>query len=95
VFIYSCPASSSIKQRMVYASSRRAIPLIVSELGVKVDTKIETSEVDELTLKFLMREVHGVEVVEEKKTFARPRGPPRRAPKKVESEGGNGESGTE
>jgi twinfilin len=95
VFIYSCPASSSIKQRMVYASSRRAIPMVASEMGLKVDTKIETSEVDELTLKFLTKEIHGVEVVEEKKTFARPRGPPRRAQKVAETESANGESGTD
>jgi hypothetical protein len=80
---------------MVYASSRWAIPMIATELGVKVDARIETAEVDELTLKFLMREIHGVEVVEEKKTFPRPRGPPRRAPKKEEGEGRNGESGAE
>jgi hypothetical protein len=63
---------------MVYASSRNAILSAAADLGVKVDTKIETSEVDELTLKYLTREIHGPDVVEEKKTFARPRGPPRR-----------------
>jgi hypothetical protein len=84
---------------MLYASSKSAILSVATELGVKVDTKIETSEVDELTLKFLMREVHGVEetVVEQKKTFARPRGPPKRVRKVIETEdgGGNGDSGTE
>lgn len=98
VFIYSCPASSSIKQRMLYASSKSAILSAAAELGVKVDTKIETSEVDDLTLKFLMREVHGVEAVEEKKTFARPRGPPKRADKKLAdttAAAENADSGTE
>jgi len=82
---------------MLYASSKSAILAVASELGVKVDTKIETSEVDELTLKFLTREVHGVEeTVEEKKTFARPKGPPKRVKKVAETEGGgNGDSGTE
>jgi len=47
---------------------------VAKDLGVVVDTKTETSEVDELTLTFLRREIHGVEV-EEKKIFARPRGP--------------------
>jgi hypothetical protein len=50
---------------------------VAKDLGVVVDTKIETSEVDELTLAFLKKEVHGVEV-EEKKSFARPRGPVKR-----------------
>lgn len=94
VFIYSCPPTSSIKQRMLYASSRRAILVIAGELGVNVDTKIETSEVDELTLKYLMKQVHGVEeVVEEnkKKPFARPKGPQKRVQKTASA----GDSGTE
>jgi len=78
VFIYSCPSSSSVKQRMVYASSRRAILTLATDFGIKVETKIETSDVDELTLTHLTKEVHGLEAVEEKKTFARPRGPPKR-----------------
>ena len=94
VFIYSCPSSSSIKLRMLYASNRRAILAIAGELGVKVDTKIETSEVDELTLNYLMKQVHGVEeVVEEntKKSFARPKGPQKRVQKTASA----GDSGTE
>jgi hypothetical protein len=81
---------------MVYASSRSAILAIAAELGAKVDVKIETSEVDELTLKFLSKEVHGAEIVEEKRSFARPRGPPRRAQKVVkDDDAGNTGSGTE
>jgi ribosomal protein L12E/L44/L45/RPP1/RPP2 len=79
---------------MLYASSRRAILVIAEELGVRVDTKIETSEVDELTLKYLMKQVHGVEeVLEEnkKKVFARPKGPQKRVQKTASS----GDSGTE
>jgi hypothetical protein len=82
---------------MVYASSRSAVLAIAKELGLNVDTKIETSEVDELTLKNLKREVHGVEeiVEDKKKSFARPRGPQKRV-QKVASEGNaSGESGTE
>jgi twinfilin len=95
VFIYSCPSSSTIKQRTLYASSRSSILSVAAELGVNIDTKIETSEVDELTLKFLAREIHGAEVVEEKKTFARPKGPPKRSQKVADSAEGNTEPGTE
>lgn len=105
VFIYSCPPTSNIKQKMLYASSRRAILSIAKDLGITIDTKIETSEVDELTLKFLKRELHGEEIVEEKKKgFARPRGPVRRVQKEkvgeenesasASGDGGEGE-GTE
>ena len=79
---------------MLYASNRRAILAIAGELGVKVDTKIETSEVDELTLNYLMKQVHGVEeFVEEntKKSFARPKGPQKRVQKTASA----GDSGTE
>jgi len=79
----------------VYASSRRAILAVAEELGVKVDTKLETSEVDELTLSYLMRQVHGAEAVEEKKPFARPRGPPRRTRKVTEDAAPSGDSGAE
>jgi len=85
VFIYTCPSHYNIKNRMIYASSRALlINEVESTLGVHVDKKIETSEVDELTIAFLKREIHGVEV-EEKKAFARPRGPMKRKNLKVES----------
>lgn len=85
---------------MLYASSRSAILSVASELGIKVETKIETSEVDELTLKYLLKEVHGDEHVvdEKKKGFARPKGPMRRVQRMgtpAGSSGGEGESGTE
>ena len=63
---------------MVYASSRRAILALAADLGINAEAKIETSDVNDLTLSFLSREVHGAEPPEEKKTFARPRGPPKR-----------------
>jgi hypothetical protein len=70
---------------MIYASSRTfLLNEVESTLGVHVDKKIETSEVDELTIAFLKREIHGVEV-EEKKAFARPRGPQKRNNLKVET----------
>ena len=79
---------------MVYASSKSAVLSVAAELGLNVGTKIETGEVDELTLKFLTREVHGADVVEEKKTFARPRGPQKRA-QKVATADPSAESGAE
>jgi len=85
LFIYTCPSHSNIKNRMIYASSRTfLLNEVESTLGVHVDKKIETSEVDELTIAFLKREIHGVEV-EEKKAFARPRGPQKRNNLKVET----------
>ena len=76
---------------MLYASNRGALVFVASELGIKIDVKIETGDVQELSLKYLMREIHGEEIVEEKKTFARPRGPLKRNNLKA----GNAGSGTE
>jgi hypothetical protein len=100
VFIYSCPTTSSIKNRMLYASSRSTVLAAAAELGITADAKIETSEVDEVTLKHITKEVHGDEPVadEKKKGFARPRGPMRRVQRTgtpAQSSGGEGESGTE
>jgi|SRR5579859_2338607 len=80
VFIYTCPATSSIKQRMLYASSLRAMLYVAPQLGLSVTKKLETCDVDELSLRFLWREVHGEAQTmdESKKGFARPRGPPKR-----------------
>ena len=39
---------------------------MAAELGIKIDVKIETGDVEELSLRYLMREVHGEEIVEEK-----------------------------
>jgi hypothetical protein len=76
---------------MLYASNRGALVFVAAELGIKIDIKIETGDVEELSLKYLIKEIHGEEVVvvEEKKTFARPRGPPKRN-QKVGNAGGSG-----
>lgn len=80
---------------MLYASNRGALVFVAAELGVKIDAKIETGDVEELSLKYLLREIHGEEVVvEEKKSFARPRGPPKRN-QKVGNAGSNAGSGAE
>lgn len=40
VFIYTCPSSSSIKERMLNASSRRSILHLAESEGVKVTHKV-------------------------------------------------------
>ena len=41
IFIYTCPSSSRIKERMLYASSKSAILAAVQEqAGLKVDKKV-------------------------------------------------------
>lgn len=86
--IYSCPSSSPIKDRMVYASgvssafthARSLLPA-----GSLANRKVETSDPGELDEAYLKSELGigeggstPVTEVEEKKAFARPKGPGRR-----------------
>lgn len=40
IFMYTCPSGSSIKERMLYASSRNNALGIASEQGLKVSKKV-------------------------------------------------------
>ncbi|KAJ7632156.1 hypothetical protein FB45DRAFT_911660 [Roridomyces roridus] len=86
VYIYSCPSGSPVKQRMVYASGFNALffhaknILADSLLTRKIETSTPT-EIDEVYLRSELDLVSGQGTPgsgEEKKPFARPRGPARR-----------------
>jgi len=94
VFIYSCPGSSPIKHRMMYSSGSAFVYRTASSLlGDAPDKqiqllsrRIETSDPDELTASHLRQ--FGLDlagdtasqpnIAEDKKPFARPRGPAKR-----------------
>jgi len=90
VFIYSCPSTSPIKNRMLYSSGSvstyEAAKSILASLSPAVmiaSRKIETSDPKELDEAFLKAElglpnVTATEKVENSKGFAKPKGPPRR-----------------
>ena len=40
VFVYTCPSGSSIKERMVHASSRRTAITIAENEGLKIEKKV-------------------------------------------------------
>ncbi|KAI1623647.1 PTK9 protein tyrosine kinase 9 [Exophiala viscosa] len=48
VFIYVCPGTSKVKERMVYASSRRGLLHVAEMEGVKVLKRLEAGGPDEL-----------------------------------------------
>ncbi|TFK76569.1 actin depolymerizing protein [Pluteus cervinus] len=96
VFIYSCPSSSPIKHRMLYSSGSASVFNAIKTLFGEVlvpqselsSRKIETSDPTELNEAYLRSEL-GLDnagekpqtvVTEEKKPFARPRGPAKRRP---------------
>ncbi|KAF9963142.1 Twinfilin-1, partial [Modicella reniformis] len=61
VFIYTCPGKSKIRERMLYASSKGGVlEAAKSEAGLDVDKKLETTDVDELTKKYVEDELHPV-----------------------------------
>jgi hypothetical protein len=40
VFVYTCPTGSSIKERMLHASSRRNAIAVAEEEGLKIEKKV-------------------------------------------------------
>ncbi|KAI8049158.1 hypothetical protein BDF22DRAFT_746227 [Syncephalis plumigaleata] len=49
IFIYTCPSSSNIRERMLYSSVRGALLNTVKDMGITVEKKMETDDVTELT----------------------------------------------
>lgn len=70
VFIYVCPGSSKVKERMVYASSRRGLLHIAEGEGVKVLKRLEAGDPDEVSARLeeevrdLVRESAGGDAAE-------------------------------
>ncbi|EEQ31087.1 Twinfilin-1 [Microsporum canis] len=77
IFIYTCPSGSSIKQRMLHASSRAGMLMWAAKNGVSVNHKIEASAADEITPDRLKEEI-SPPAQEVKKAFARPKRPGKR-----------------
>jgi len=77
VFIYTCPETSKIKERMIYASSRaRVVSLAEQEVGLQIAKRLEGSDPAEFTAEVLGKEFEVQK--EESKGFARPKRPGRR-----------------
>jgi twinfilin-like protein len=77
LFIYTCPSSSKIKERMLYAaSSRSAVEVAQTQAGLKVDKKIEASNPEDVSEESIKEDLHPR--VEVKKAFERPKRPGRK-----------------
>ncbi|KAI8373716.1 hypothetical protein BD560DRAFT_434076 [Blakeslea trispora] len=58
VFIYTCPSTSKIRERMLYSSSKaNAITAAETEVSLKVIKKLETSDLEDLTRAYLDEEL--------------------------------------
>ncbi|KAL4903267.1 hypothetical protein BDW74DRAFT_53826 [Aspergillus multicolor] len=77
IFVYTCPSGSSIKERMLYASSRMYALQVAEEQGLKVSKKIEAGTSDEVTGERLHEEVNPPQNNGLRQGFAKPRRPGR------------------
>ncbi|EUC62216.1 cofilin/tropomyosin-type actin-binding protein [Rhizoctonia solani AG-3 Rhs1AP] len=85
VFTYTCPPSSPVKHRMLYSSGVASLVNDVkAQAGITVSKRLESSDPTELDLTWLRNELaspgsgSATPVTEDKKPFAKPRGPARR-----------------
>ncbi|KAK9431391.1 hypothetical protein V1505DRAFT_414361 [Lipomyces doorenjongii] len=78
VFIYTCPAGSKIKERMLYASCRAAIVAEAEAIaGLKVQKRIEAGDGSEISRDSLLADLHPQQQ-EVKRAFSKPKAPGRR-----------------
>jgi twinfilin len=77
VFIYTCPTATKVRDRMIYASSRRSVEALASsEAGLTLAKKIEASDPEEISAAALEAEFAPKQ--EQKIGFAKPKRPGRR-----------------
>ncbi|KAJ9665780.1 Twinfilin-1 [Coniosporium apollinis] len=77
LFIYTCPPSSKIKDRMIYAATKNAVTVLAEkDWGLPIARKLEASEPEEISAESIEAEFRPKEEV--KSGFARPKRPGRR-----------------
>jgi len=91
IMVYSCPdgsgntKSAPVKLRMLYSSSKANIENILTTLGGKVTTKLEVNTGSEVTAEVITNLLHP-QKEEEKKGFAKPKGPTKGAKRLIRNE---------
>ncbi|ETN39126.1 uncharacterized protein HMPREF1541_05349 [Cyphellophora europaea CBS 101466] len=81
LFLYVCPGTSKVKERMVYASSRSGVLDAAKSGGVEVSKRLEAGDPEEITEQRLNDEAGvsgGADAGAAKSGFARPKRPGRR-----------------
>ncbi|KAK5007258.1 hypothetical protein LTR28_005504, partial [Elasticomyces elasticus] len=76
IFIYTCPSTSKIKERMIYASSKQMFLNLVKEKGIEVTKRLEATGPDEISEDVLRAEFAPKEEV--RQAFSKPKRPGRR-----------------
>ncbi|OLL24218.1 Twinfilin-2 [Neolecta irregularis DAH-3] len=73
-FIYTCPGTSKVKERMLYSSSRGVLlNYLTTQLGLQIDRKIETSDCVDVTEELVQQPI--LHEVKQTPGFARPKPP--------------------
>ncbi|KAK0564898.1 Twinfilin-1 [Tilletia horrida] len=64
LFIYSCPLTSSVRERMLYSTNLRSFVYLAEQrvAGLRVQKRVETSDPAELTASFLAAELSRVNI---------------------------------
>lgn len=90
IFIYTCPSASKIKERMLYAASRRStIDLLAPQLGLEIKGKIEETDGADVSEETILAELgvkkvgdpggaDGAAAAGASRGFARPKRPGRK-----------------
>ncbi|KAK5077942.1 Twinfilin-1 [Lithohypha guttulata] len=82
IFLYTCPGSSKVKERMVYASARASVLQLAKGEGLNVTKRLEQGDTGEVTEQRLMDEAGlksaGAESANTRQGFARPKRPGKR-----------------
>ncbi|KAH0565599.1 hypothetical protein GP486_001014 [Trichoglossum hirsutum] len=76
IFVYTCPAASRVKERMLYASCRGSVVIAASDAGLTIAKKMEATSPSEITAATIEEEFHPKR--EERVAFSRPKRPGRR-----------------
>lgn len=82
LFIYSCPGSSPVKQKMTYTTVKGSVTGQCEASGIALVKKLEVHETNEVTEAMLLDELYGPkkEVVQ---NFDKPKAPGRGAPRLI------------
>lgn len=76
LFLYTVPSTGcTVREKMLYSTCKSALLTAIQEkVGLELNKKIECDDAAELTVDFLLDELHPVENIV-KKQFDRPKGP--------------------
>ena len=80
VYVYSCPATSPVRSRMLYSSSSRGVVnRAEAELGLTIVKRLQTSDPQDITPSYIASEIDPSSAAKpEAATFSRPKRPGRK-----------------